>query len=141
MPVALRVRVQSVAWLVEGRCPRLVQLMGLLPVVALPDLDVVADLPAALDLWRTHPLSVQATWKLFAIEKRTRSLDADAPDAWTDVIAGSPIGGILRSSYSQLDADACLQVPREVGVFVQVSLLLFHPRQWSYPDQVSRTLR
>src|SRR2546421_1743731 len=141
MAVALRVRVQSLTCLPQGRCPRLEQLMRLLPVVALPHLHVVADIPAALDLWRTHPLSIQATWKLFAIEKRTRSLDADAPDAWTDVIAGSPIGGILRSSYSQLDADACLQVPREVGVFVQVSLLLFHSCQWPYPDQVSCALR
>src|SRR2546423_12780425 len=118
MAVSLRVRVKSLTCLPQGRCPRLEQLMRLLPVVALPHLHVVADIPAALDLWRTHPLPIQATWKLFAIEKRTRSLDADAPDDWTDVIASSPIGGILPCSYFLFDTEAFLQVPRAACAFL-----------------------
>ena len=89
MPEALRVRVQSLTGLPQGRCPPLEQLMRLLPVGALPHMHLVTDVPAAPDLWRTHPLPIQTARKPLAIEEGASSLSADAPDARMDVIAGS----------------------------------------------------
>src|SRR6266496_4575725 len=47
MPEALRVRVQSLTGLPQGRCPPLEQLMRLLLVGALPHMHLVTDVPAA----------------------------------------------------------------------------------------------
>src|SRR5215470_3316835 len=107
--------------------------MRLRPVVALLDSEMIADVLAALDLWRTHPLPIHTTRKMFPVKDGTRRLYLNAPDARVDAIIGTSIGGILRRSFAQLDGQTGLQVQWEVGVFVQVPLALFRLGQGTHP--------
>src|SRR5712691_9142910 len=104
MPIGLGVRVQARSCLPQGGGPVLEQVVGLLPVPALPYLDPVADVLAAPDLGRTHPLPVQATGQLFAIKDGASPLGVSAPDAGAHAIVGASTRAILRRSSPQGDS-------------------------------------
>src|SRR6266446_10130622 len=109
MLVAFGTGVQLRSGLPQGGCPPLERFTHLWPVVTLLYMYLVPDVPAAVDLRRTHPLSIHSTWEAFAIENRASQLCPGAPDTRTHPIAGPPRRGILRRSSSQLDGQACLQ--------------------------------
>src|SRR6266536_290716 len=115
--------------------------MRLGPAVALLYMNLVADVSTASDLWRTHPCSIQAARKPFAIEDRSHQLTTYVPDPRTNTIEHPPIGGILWCPCSQVDTLASFEFQRDMRVFVQVSLALFdqcqgtHPRRFSCPFQ------
>src|SRR5436309_13721202 len=99
MPIDLRVYVQARSCLPQGGAPALEQVVGFLPVPALPYLDPVADVLAAPDLGRTHPLSIQATRQLLAVKDGASPLDVGAPDARAHAIVVASSRGILRRSF------------------------------------------
>src|SRR5258708_24806687 len=111
MSITLGMCVQAFSSLPQGPRPVFEQLMRLRPVVALLNVDMIADVLAALDLSGTCPLPIHTTRKTFTIEDGTRALDVNAPDARPDTIIGTSIRGILRRSCSQLDCHTCFQVP------------------------------
>src|SRR5438270_8662083 len=137
VPVALGMGMQARSCLPQGRCPPLERLMCLGPVVALLYMHLITDVPAAVDLWRTHPFTIHRMREAFAIENRTSQFRRDAPDTRTHAITGPTCRGILRHSDSQLDGQAGLQKVREVGIFMQIPLTLFHVRQGTHPGQIT----
>ena len=140
MPIDLGVYVQARSCLPQGGAPALEQVVGFLPVPALPYLDPVADVLAAPDLGRTHPLPVQATRQLFAVKDGASPLDVGAPDARAHAIVGASTRGILRRSSPQGSSYRRLQVPGEVNVLMHIPLALFHDREGAHPYHIVRTL-
>src|SRR5215831_3881196 len=121
MPEELGARVQVLGGPPQGRGPPLEHGMPLWPGVALPDMHLIADAPAALHLGRTHPLALQTARQASAIEERAGWLNLNAPETRMSAIVGASGGRVLRRACSQVDAHGCLQRQREVGVFVQVA--------------------
>src|SRR5712691_3743441 len=140
MPIGLGVYVQARSCLPQGGGPALEQVVGLLPVPALPYLDPVADGLAAPDLGRTHPLPVQATGQLFAVKDGASPLDVGTPDAGAHAIISASPRAILRRSSPQGGSHRRLQVPGEVNVLMHIPLALFHDREGAHPHHIARTL-
>ena len=114
--------------------------MGFLPVPALAYLDPVADVLAAPDLGRTHPLPVQAAWQQFAVKDGASQLDVGAPDAGAQAIIGASTARILRRTFPQGSSYGCLQVPGKVNVLMHIALALFRDREGTHPHQIARAL-
>src|SRR5438445_13281089 len=98
MPIDLGVSVQARSCLPQSGAPALEQVVGFLPVPALPHLDPVANVLAAPDLGCTHPLPVQATGQLFAVKDGASPLDVGAPAAGAPAIIVASTRGIRRPS-------------------------------------------
>src|SRR5579885_616632 len=137
MPRAPRRKREACCRSPQGLRPGCEQVVGLRPAVAFEHVDPIADVLTAFYLGRTHPFAFQAAGKMLHVKYRARSFYVNAPGARAQCIIGPSIWRVLQSASTESGSQTCLQIPGEVGVFVQITLAQLSQSQRARPGQGS----